>query len=175
MSDQFVGEIRWFTYSRGAPDGWQACDGTLLAISEYQELFTLIGTIYGGDGQMTFGVPDLRGRVPLHQGTGNGLSTRVIGQMSGTENVTLTSGQLGGHTHVVEASTVAATSSDPTGQVLATLPTGDALYTSSTSGATQTILPCVQNTGGGWPHENCAPTLAMLPCIATSGIFPSQG
>lgn len=175
MSDQFVGEIRWFTYARGAPNGWQLCDGSLLSISEYEVLYTLLGTTYGGNGQTTFGVPDLRGRIPLHQGTGAGLSPKVIGQTGGTENVTLTVDQLGGHTHLIEASMAPASSTSPTENVLATLPEGDALYTSSTQGAVATLLACTGMTGGGQPHENCAPTLALVPCIATEGIFPSQG
>lgn len=175
MSDQFVGEIRWFTYARGAPLGWQACNGTLLPISEYEVLFTLIGTTYGGDGQATFAVPDLRGRIPLNQGTGPGLTTRMIGEISGFEGVTLTGSQLGGHSHVIEASTLPASSTGATGNVLATLAQGDALYLSGTAGAAATILPCVQMTGNGLAHENCAPTLTLFPCIATAGVFPSQG
>lgn len=175
MSDQFVGEIRWFTYSRGAPQGWQLCDGSYLSIAENETLFMLIGTTYGGDGQTSFRVPDLSGRLPLHQGQGAGLSYYVIGQLGGAENVTLTGDQLGGHSHLVEASTLAAANSDPTNNVLAALPAGDALYTSSTANANATILPCVQTAGSGQPHENCAPTLTLLPCIATAGIFPSQG
>lgn len=175
MSDQFVGEIRWFTYARGAPQGWQTCNGALLSIAEYEVLYTLIGTIYGGDGQVTFAVPDLRGRIPLHQGTGPGLTARVIGETAGGEGVTLTGNQLGGHTHLIEASTLAATSTAATGNVLATLGQGDALYLSGTAGASATILPCVQMTGNGLPHENCAPTLTLFPAIATVGIFPSQG
>lgn len=175
MSDQFIGEIRWFTYTRGAPSGWQPCDGTLLSIAENDVLFALLGTAYGGNGQTTFGVPDLRGRIPLHQGTGKGLSPRAIGALGGVEGVTLATGQLGGHTHLIEASTSAATNTSPAGNVLAALPAGDALYTSSTSGAVATNLACIGNTGAGLPHENCAPTLALLPCIATAGVFPNRG
>ncbi|MDZ3832820.1 MAG: tail fiber protein [Sphingopyxis sp.] len=175
MSDQFVGEIRWFTYVRGAPAGWQLCNGALLPIAENEALYTLIGTTYGGDGRTTFAVPDLRGRIPLHQGVGPGLSPHPIGGKSGSETVTLTASQLGGHTHLIEASSLGATSSNPTSNVPATLPAGDALYQSGTSGAVPTTVPCVGNTGSGLPHENCAPTLALLPCIAIYGIFPSQG
>ena len=90
MSTPYIGEIRMFGFgTRGAPNGWQACDGSLLPISEFDALFALIGTTYGGDGQTTFAVPDLRGRLPVHQGTGPGLSTYVIGQRAGTETVTV--------------------------------------------------------------------------------------
>ena len=90
MSEPYVGEIRMFGFgSRGAPNGWQACDGSLLAIANYDVLFALIGTTYGGDGQQTFAVPDLRGRLPIHQGQGPGLSNYVIGQSAGTETVSV--------------------------------------------------------------------------------------
>lgn len=138
-------------------------------------LYTLIGTTYGGDGQVTFAVPDLRGRIALHQGTGPGLTTRVIGETSGVEGVTLTGNQLGGHTHLVEASAAPASATAPTGNVLATVDSADSMYLPTTTGSVVTILPCVQSTGNGLPHENCAPTLTLLPCIATAGIFPSQG
>ena len=102
MSTPYIGEIRMFGFgARGAPLGWQACDGSLLPISEYDALFALIGTTYGGDGQVTFGIPNLRGRLPVHQGTGPGLSTYVIGQSAGTETVTLLQSQMpAGHHHL---------------------------------------------------------------------------
>ena len=102
MSTPYIGEIRMFGFgTRGAPNGWQGCDGSLLPISEYDALFALIGTTYGGDGQVTFGVPDLRGRLPIHQGTGPGLSTYVIGQKAGTETVTVLPTQMPAHTHPI--------------------------------------------------------------------------
>lgn len=174
MSDQYVGEIRWFTYVRGAPDGWLPCNGAQVSISVYETLYTLLGTTYGGDGQTTFCVPDLQGRIPLHQGAGPGLTPRVIGEKSGFETITLTTNQLGGHSHVIEASTIAATSTTASGNILATIAANDALYTSSTAGASPVLLPCTGPSGGGQPHVNCAPTLTLLPCIAYAGIYPSQ-
>jgi len=175
VSDQFVGEIRWFTYPRGAPSGWVLCDGRLLSISEYEVLYTLLGTTYGGNGIQTFAVPDLRSRVPLHQGNGPGLTPRVLGQVSGTEGVTLTGNQLGGHSHVLIASTSAATTANASTMMLAQIGGGDTLYLSANSGATAyPLLPCVGAFGGNQPHENCAPTLPLNPCIAFVGVFPTQ-
>ena len=175
MSDQFIGEIRWFTYPRGAPSGWVACNGSLLSIAQYDLLYTLLGTIYGGDGITTFAVPDLRGRIPLHQGNGIGLTPRPIGQISGTEGVTLTANQLGGHTHFLVASTNPATSATAANMVLAQIGGGDTLYLAANSGAAAApLLPCVGATGGNQPHENCAPTLPLSPCIAFVGVYPNQ-
>lgn len=114
MSEPFIGEIRMFGFGR-TPIGWQACDGSLLKISDYETLYVLVGTTYGGDGQTTFGVPDLRGRVPVHQGQGPNLTNRPLGQGGGTETVTLTEAQLPSHSHGLLATTAAATSNVPTG------------------------------------------------------------
>ncbi|QNN47315.1 phage tail protein [Thermomonas brevis] len=178
MSTPYVGEIRMFGFgSRGAPNGWQACDGTLLPIAEYEVLYTLLGTTYGGDGQSTFGVPDLRGRLPIHQGTGPGLSNYVIGQKSGTESVTLLSQQMPAHTHTAVATTGAATALTPGIALLPGAVSGDNFYASDITGATAVPMSA-QSTGlagGSQPHENCMPTLTVQYCIAWAGIFPSQG
>ncbi|MFN3878697.1 MAG: phage tail protein [Brevundimonas sp.] len=176
MSDQFIGEIRWFPYPRGVPNGWQNCDGSLLSIAEYEALYTLLGTQYGGDGVNTFGVPDLRGRLPVHQGQGPGLTQRLPAQRFGTEGVTLQSNQLGGHSHVLVASSAAATTNSPGGNLPATLASDDALYVSSTAGATPGPITntAVQLTGGNQAHENRAPTLTLRAAIAWNGLFPTQ-
>lgn len=176
MSDQYVGEIRWFPYARGVPEGWQNCDGSLLRIVDYQILYQLLGTTYGGDGVNTFAVPDLRGHLPVHQGSGPGLTPRVMGQNYGSEGVTLLSNQLGGHTHNLVASTGSATTPSPNQAVPATLPAGDALYTSSIAGATAApITPsAVTATGGGQAHENRAPTLTIRAGIAYLGLYPAR-
>ncbi len=93
MSTPYVGEIRMFGFSR-TPSGWQTCDGSLLPISQYEVLYTLLGTTYGGDGVTTFAVPDLRGRIPIHQGRGNGLTPKILGQLAGTEQITLILNQI---------------------------------------------------------------------------------
>lgn len=178
MSTPYIGEIRMFGFgTRGAPNGWQACDGSLLPISQYDALFALIGTTYGGDGQTTFAVPDLRGRVPIHQGTGPGLSTYVLGQRAGTETVTVLPTQMPAHTHGLAVSGAAATSLTPGNTFLPGAVSGDNFYVSDITGATGVAMSAQSTSlaGGSQPHENCMPTLTVQFCIATQGIFPSQG
>jgi microcystin-dependent protein len=174
MSDPYIGEIRLFGFRR-IPSGWQACDGSLLSIAQYDALYTLLGTTYGGDGQTTFGVPDLRGRVPIHQGQGPGLSSYAMGQMSGTETVTLTSAQMAQHTHSLVASTTVGAELTPTGNVIGATADQE-LYVPNTSGQISAALdPSVlMPSGGSQPHENCMPTLVVNYCIATEGLWPSQ-
>ncbi len=133
MSEPFVGEIKMFA-GNFAPRNYAFCDGQLLAISQNNALFSLLGTIYGGDGETTFGLPDLRGRVPLHTGQGTGLSSRPLGQRTGAEKVTLTTNQLPSHTHRA-ASTDAATLGDPGGNV-----TGDTGSTSLYRAGTESTM-----------------------------------
>ena len=176
MSQPFVGEIRMFGFGR-VPNGWFACDGSLISIAEYEVLFALIGTTYGGDGQTTYAVPDLRGRLPIHQGTGPGLSNYDIGQRSGTETVTLTSQQMPAHTHTVLATSAAATTGTPGNTVVPGAISGQTMYVTDTSGGvafTQNPV-AVSPAGGSQPHDNCMPTLTVQFCIAWAGIFPSQG
>ncbi|WP_395787673.1 phage tail protein [Aquimonas sp.] len=177
MSTPYIGEIRMFGFgTRGAPNGWQACDGSLLAISEYDALFALIGTTYGGDGQTTFAVPDLRGRLPIHQGTGPGLSTYVIGQRAGTETVTVLPTQMPAHTHILAVTSGAASALTPTPSSLPGTVSGDTFYASDITGATALPMSAQSTSaaGGSQPHENCMPTLTVQYAIATQGIFPSQ-
>lgn len=177
MSTPYIGEIRMFGFgTRGAPNNWQACDGSLLPISEYDALFALIGTTYGGDGQTTFGVPDLRGRVPIHQGTGPGLSTYVIGQKAGAETVTLTANQMPAHTHPAAATTAAASSATPSDTRLPASVSGDVFYVSDLTGAASSQMSSQTTTvaGGSQAHDNTMPTLTVQYCIAAFGIFPSQ-
>jgi microcystin-dependent protein len=176
MSTPYIGEIRMFAFgTRGAPNDWQACDGSLLPISEFDALFALLGTTYGGDGQTTFAVPDLRGRLPIHQGTGPGLGTYVLGQRAGTETVTLLGTQMAAHNHIAIASTGAASSLTPGIDLMPAAVSGDNFYLTDTNGAFPVPMS-EQSTslaGGGQPHENCMPTLTVQFCIATAGIFPS--
>lgn len=176
MSTPYIGEIRMFGFGR-TPNGWQACDGSLLAISQYDALFALIGTTYGGDGQTTFAVPDLRGRLPIHQGQGPGLSNYVIGQRAGTESVTVLPTQMPAHTHTLVATTAAASSLTPGNTLLPGSISGDTFYVSDTTGATVLAMSAQSTSlaGGSQPHENCMPTLTVQFCMATQGIFPSQG
>lgn len=167
MSDQYVGEIRYFPYQRGAPQGWLVCDGSLQNLQSYQQLAALIGTTYGGDGQSTFGLPDLRGRVAI--GAGGGYP---LGSTTGQETVTLNSNQLPQHNHLIGATQNGAISADPTGQVFAS---GVALYTEQSPPTLAAMQPNVIGLAGqGLPHENCAPTLALLPCICVDGMWPAK-
>jgi len=177
MSEWYVGEIRILPYVRGAPSGWQICDGSLLSISNFEVLYQLLGTTYGGDGQTTFGVPDLRGRVPVHQGNGRGLTPRSPGQLSGDDAVTLTSQQMASHAHFLLASTDAGTSAAPAKFVLAALPSGgtEQFYAPTLEGATIAPFPTstVAPAGGNQPHDNTAPTMTLQYCIATVGVYPT--
>lgn len=169
MSDQFIGEIRLFPYFRGAPSGWLACDGSTQPITNYEALASLLGTTYGGDGSSTFGLPDLRGRVPIGAGPGN-----PLGSTTGTETVTLMTSQLPSHNHVIEASTAAATQTDPSGQVYANGTTsGISPYAVPASpGSVAMASTMVGFAGQGLPHDNCAPTLPVVACIAWDGVWP---
>ena len=170
MSTPYIGEIRLFA-GNFAPVNWALCQGQLMSIADNTTLFALIGTTYGGDGQQTYALPDLRGRVPVHQGQGAGLSPYQLGQKGGAESVTLTTAQLPGHTHTLRASTAAAAGTSPAGAVLAA--TTVASYDTS-GAATAMASGAVGSTGSGLPHENMAPTLALNYIIALYGVFPSQ-
>ena len=169
MSTPYVGEIRMFGFGR-VPNGWFSCDGSLQPISEYEVLYTLIGTTYGGDGQQTYALPDMRGRVPVHQGQGQ--SGYVVGQSGGAETVTLTSAQIPPHTHGLRASTQPASAShDAT----------DALGSSTKAnyyGAGDPTLPmdakAMTTAGLGHAHNNVAPYVALNYIISLFGVFPSQ-
>lgn len=175
MSEPYVGEIRLYPYGRGAPVNWQLCDGSLLSIASYDVLYSLLGTSYGGDGVTTFAVPDLRGRVPIHQGTGPGLSSYPLGQVGGTETVTLTTQQMPAHNHIALASTAPGNAATAGGNLLATV-ANEPLYVPSDPGGTPYPLPAttVGVAGQSQPHDNTAPTLTLNYCIALYGIYPSQ-
>ena len=158
--EPFLGEIRTFGFNF-CPRGWAAADGQLLPISQYNALFALYGTIYGGDGRTTFALPDLRGRFALHQGTGPGLSTRNIGHKSGVETVTLTTSQIPSHAH-----DVLITQTGDAGEH-GGLAVNQVATTGMASGGTA-------NVGGGQAHENMPPYTVLNTCIATEGIFPSR-
>ena len=170
MSDPFLGEIRLFA-GTFAPAGWAFCDGGLYPISENDALFQLIGTTYGGNGQTTFALPDLRGRVPLHQGQGPGTSPRTLGEVGGSETVTLLASQMPAHTHALHASTALATGTAPGGALLAA--TSVASYDPGAA-ATAMAAGAVGLAGGDQPHENMAPTLTLNYIISLFGIFPQQ-
>jgi microcystin-dependent protein len=173
MSDPFVGEIRMFA-GNFAPRGWAFCDGQLLAISQNDALFSLLGTTYGGDGRTTFGLPDLRGRVPIHAGQGPGLSDRRLGQQAGSESVTLTETTLPPHDHPLLASTASADAADPGGRVTAAV-TDQNLYGDGL--LSETLNPGAVTPAGAaepQPHDNVMPYLCVHFIIALFGIYPSR-
>jgi microcystin-dependent protein len=177
MSEPFIGEIRMFG-GNFAPVGWAFCDGQLIAIAENDALFTLIGTTYGGDGQDTFGLPDLRGRVPLHQGSLGG-NSYVIGEQAGAETVTITSSSMAAHNHLVATTGAVANSNVPSSATIL----ADEGPASATVKAYQPFAASNQVTlrnttvggaGGSQPHENMQPFLTISFIISLFGIFPSQ-
>lgn len=166
MATPFIAQIQMFSFAF-APRNWAQCNGQLLPIAQNQALFSLLGTTYGGNGTTTFGLPDLRGRTPLHFGQGPGLSNRSLGQVGGIESVTLTSTQIPSHTHTVSANTAAPTLGTPAGNLWA-----QGNY--SASGASPMAAGDVGNSGGSQPHPNLSPYLTINFCIALAGIFPSR-
>ena len=163
-STPFLSEIDIFGFNF-PPKGWAFCNGQLLPINQNQALFSLLGTTYGGDGQTNFALPNIRGRVPIHEGNGH-----TLGEAAGTDAVTITMQQLPQHIHVVSATTTNATTPVPTNNFLASTNNGYAAPANLT-----TLLPSsVTNVGGSQAHENRQPFLALNFCIALQGIFPSQ-
>jgi microcystin-dependent protein len=175
MSDPFVAEIRIFA-GNFAPKGWAFCDGQLLPISQNTALFSLLGTTYGGDGKSTFALPDLQGRSPMQHGQGPGLSFRQLGEMSGTETVTLLQTEMPQHTHRVQAVTrsqfTVGNTNSVEGNLLASPRTGNQ-YTPNL--VPQMMAPLsVGMTGGSQSHNNMQPYLTLTFIIALQGIFPPR-
>jgi len=164
MSQPYVGEIRMFA-GNFAPAGWMFCEGQLIPISEYETLFNLIGTTFGGDGQNTFGLPDLRGRLPLHMGSGF-----VLAQSGGVETVTLNTNQIPNHNHTVLATTNANTATLPGANFLAT---GPDIYDQGKAG-NATMAATLSLEGGNQPHDNFQPYLCVSFILSLFGVFPSQ-
>lgn len=171
MSEPFIGEIRMFG-GNFAPRGYAFCDGQLLSIAQNSALFSLLGTIYGGDGRTNFGLPDLRGRIPLHQGNGPGLTDRRIGQRGGVENVALSINEMPNHGHALTASPDPGATDDAQGGFRArsrvrsyrlNAPLNRTLSSAS-----------VDNAGANQPHNNMMPTLCVNYIIALLGVFPSR-
>lgn len=171
MSEPFIGMIATFGFNF-APRGWAMCNGQLLPIAQNTALFSLLGTTYGGNGQTTFALPDLRGRVPIHFGQGPGLSNYDLGQVGGTETNTLTVNQMPAHSHpaTLHASTQPANDTLPTGNYLA----DGGAYQSATNTQMNAGAVTNGNSGGNQPTPNIQPYLAINTCIALEGIFPSR-
>ena len=171
MSEPFVGEIRMFA-GHFAPRGWALCDGRLLAVVQNEALFSLLGTTFGGDGRTTFGLPELRGRLPVHVGQGPGLSSRSWGEKAGNERIQLTASQFPTHSHALRASTGASNAKDPSGAVPAE--TGTPAYGSP--GQLVGMDPRSTGPAGTGPvfHNNVQPFLTVHFIIALAGIYPSR-
>ena len=159
-----------------APTGWALCNGQLLSISQNTALFSILGTTYGGDGKSTFGLPDLRGRVPMHPGAGTGLSARALGDMGGQETVTLTAAQMPVHTHAVTVAvdSLVATSDNPLGAVPARNASATPSYGKTVNATLLQTAVTVAPSGGGQPHPTMPPFACVNFIIALTGIFPSQ-
>lgn len=169
-SEPFLGQIEYYAFNF-PPRGWALCDGQILPITQNQALFSLLGTTFGGDGRTTFALPDMRGRVPLHAGTGAGLSTRRLGERSGRETVTLTTAELPSHSHTLRGTT--ATGNRP-------LPAGNALADDNPDETYGTDAPNTDMAAGSitvtasGAHENMPPFLVVNCSIALQGLFPSR-
>lgn len=173
MANQYVGEIRMFA-GNFAITGWAECNGQLLPIAQNTALFSIIGTFYGGNGVQTFALPDLRGRVPIHQGQGLGLSTYVIGEQGGSENITLLQTEIPAHNHLVNGVGSGGTQASPVNGYPAIESTGTAFNYSTAAPTGQMSPATIVNTGGSQPHSNIQPYLSITFLIALQGIFPSR-
>lgn len=175
MSEPFIAEIRIFA-GNFAPRGWAFCDGQLLPISNNTALFSLIGTTYGGDGRTTTALPNLQGRAPMHPGRGPGLTSRRLGEKVGTETVTLSEAQIPSHSHTVRGTTTAGAAGAPgnTSSIGRTSITDRLYQTNTTANIVEMASETISTTGGGQPHANQQPYLAMNFIIALQGLYPSR-
>jgi microcystin-dependent protein len=174
MADPFVAEIRIFPFNF-APKGWAFCDGQLLPLSQNTALFSLLGTTYGGDGKSTFALPNLQGSVPMHPGQGPGLSQRFLGELGGTETVTLLLTEIPLHNHNLQCNNTGGNNTSPVGNLWASgafQRGGVNLYDPASSGDMN--LNAVAPAGGGLPHNNMQPYLTVNFCIALQGVFPPR-
>ena len=173
MLEPFVGAIMIYGFPF-APRDWATCDGQLMSIAEYTALFSLLGTTFGGDGVQTFGLPDMRGRVPAHQGQSPNTPLFSMGERGGLESVTLNSSQMPLHSHNLNANSAAGDTGAPGGAIFANSGATDREYLSS-GAANVTMTPQGMTlTGGSQPHDNMQPYLVVNYCIALTGIYPSR-
>lgn len=169
MATPFLSEIKIMSFGF-APKGWALCDGQLLPINQNQALFSLLGTTYGGDGRVNFGLPDLQGRVPMHMGSGH-----TLGERGGEQAHTLSISEIPTHTHVANASSSLGNATTPqTNAIGNILAKGNNLYTNPPSNLTSLLPATLANLGGSQAHLNMQPFLTLSFCIALQGIFPSQ-
>lgn len=171
MAQPYVGEIRMFGGSF-APAGWMFCAGQLLPISEYETLFQLIGTTYGGDGETTFALPNMQGRIPVHMGTNAGV-TYQLGEQYGVETVTLTRQQIPAHNHAFLCNGQTSGGKSPNGSYLGRNTSTDGYSTDTSAGLQPLYAGAIASVGGSQPHDNMAPFLCVSFIISLYGIFPS--
>ena len=169
MASPYLSEIRIVTFNF-APKGWAFCNGQLLAINQNQALFALLGTSYGGDGRVTFGLPNLQGRVPVHTGTDGSGNNYVIGQIGGAASVVIGTSQMPAHTHRAQADSASASLTSPAGNAWASSVTGSYNASGNSSMSPSSVSPA----GGSQSHNNLPPYLVMNFVIALQGIFPSR-
>jgi len=167
----FLGEVRIFA-GQNPPQGWARCDGQILSIGQNTALFSILGTTYGGNGQTTFALPDLRGRVPIKPGQGPGLSNRDQGEVGGTATHTLSVSEMAFHQHLFRAGSANGSSDDPTGNAVARTPAAVPEFAANAD--SDLSAGAVAATGGGGPHNNLQPYLALNYIIALSGTFPPR-
>jgi microcystin-dependent protein len=174
MADPFVAEIRMMPFNF-APKGWAFCDGQILPLSQNTALFSLLGTTYGGDGKSNFALPNLQGRLPMHPGQGPGLSLHDLGEMGGTESVTLLESEIPSHSHNVMASSTAANSNDPGPTNVLARPGALPSFAAPSAGPVKQLAPeTLAIAGGDQPHNNMMPYLTVNFCIALQGVFPPR-
>lgn len=172
--ENFLGEIKLVPYNFD-PVGWAECDGRLLSIAQNSALFALLGTTYGGDGETTFALPDLRGRVPMGRGNGPGLTPRSLGQKTGAETNTLTLANMPAHNHTVNAVAEDGNQSTPEGNLPAGTKVLDTEYSDASASTATMNTSMINNSGGGQAVNNVQPVLVLRYIIALQGTFPSQG
>jgi microcystin-dependent protein len=174
VADPFVAEIRMFPFNF-APKGWAFCDGQILPLSQNTALFSLLGTVYGGDGKSNFALPNLQGSAAMHAGQGAGLSERWLGVESGSETVSLLISEIPAHTHALNATVEDGTQGSLTNGITIATSVGGPIYQSTTNANLTTMAPeALAAAGGSQPHNNMMPYLTVNFCIALQGVFPPR-
>jgi microcystin-dependent protein len=175
MADPFVAEIRIFPF-QFPPKGWAWCNGQLLPLSQNTALFSLLGTFYGGDGKSTFALPDLQGSAPMHQGNGPGLTQRFLGEIGGSETVTLLESEIPAHSHNLQGTAGFGNQNSPSDRLMGRPFGGGSMYKAPAGAAVvQLAFQAVTPAGGGLPHNNMMPYLTFYFNIALQGVFPPRG
>ena len=173
MGEPFLAEIRIFPFYF-APVGWATCDGQIMSLAQNTALFSLLGTIYGGDGKSTFALPDLQGNAPMHPGQGPGLSLHDLGETGGSPTVTLLESEIPAHSHTLRAAGTSSTKSTPAGNSLTRIGSGATPYKAPGSPQVAMSFNALALAGGDLPHNNMQPYLTLNFCIALQGVYPPR-